>query len=306
MNVPIGSPSTSSDAMRCALEGRRFDSASNIAVCEQGRLVGIVSLEALLSAAPEEPLSAIMDAAPPAVGPGVDQEVAAWQGVNRGEISLAVVDASQRFLGFIPPQRLLRILLEEHDEDVARIGGFLRASSRTVHALEEPVLQRFWHRAPWLLAGLTGMTLSAHVVAGYETQLRQHVVVAFFLPGVVYLADAVGTQTETLFVRGLSVAVPMERVIWRELATGWLVALTLALVFFPIALFWWGRADVAAAVSLALLASCSIASAVAMACPWLLDRVGLDPALGSGPIATVIQDLLSIAVYFTIVMQLVA
>jgi magnesium transporter len=150
------------------------------------------------------------------------------------------------------------------------------------------------------------MTLSAHLVAAYESELRRHVVLAFFVPGVVYLADAVGTQTETLFVRGLSVAVPMERVIWRELATGWLVALALSLVFFPIALWWWSRADVAAAVSLALLVSCSIASAVAMACPWLLNRFNLDPALGSGPLATVIQDLLSIAVYFAIVMRLVA
>jgi magnesium transporter len=243
---------------------------------------------------------------PPTVGPGADQEVAAWQAVNRDETALAVVDASRRFLGFIPPQRLLRILLQEHDEDVARIGGFLAASSRAQHALEEPVLQRFWHRVPWLLAGLIGMTLSAHVVAAYESELRRHVVLAFFVPGVVYLADAVGTQTETLFVRGLSVAVPMERVIWWELATGWLVALALSLVFFPIALWWWSRADVAAAVSLALLVSCSIASAVAMACPWLLNRLNLDPALGSGPLATVIQDLLSIAAYFAIVMRLVA
>jgi magnesium transporter len=107
-------------------------------------------------------------------------------------------------------------------------------------------------------------------------------------------------------VRSLSVAAPMKGMIWRELATGWLVAVTLAAAFFPVALWWWGRTDVAIAVSLALLASCSIASAVAMACPWLLNRFDLDPALGSGPIATAIQDLLSIAVYFTIVMRVVA
>jgi magnesium transporter len=65
MNVPIGSPFTSSGATRRALEWRRFDSAAAIAVCEHDRLVGIVSLEALLSAPAEKPLSAIMDAAPP-------------------------------------------------------------------------------------------------------------------------------------------------------------------------------------------------------------------------------------------------
>jgi magnesium transporter len=205
----------------------------------------------------------------------------------------------------IPPQRLLGILLQEHDEDVARIGGFLAASSRALRGFQEPVLRRFWHRVPWLLAGVAGMGASAQMVAAFEAQLRQHVILAFFVPGVVYLADAVGTQTETLFVRSLSVAAPMKRMIWRELATGWLVATTLAAIFFPFALWGWERTDVAVAVSLALLVSCSIASAVAMACPWLLNRLQLDPALGSGPIATVIQDLLSIAVYFAIVMRVV-
>jgi magnesium transporter len=57
---------------------------------------------------------------------------------------------------------------------------------------------------------------------------------------------------------------------------------------------------VALAVSLALVASCSIATVVAMLLPWLFQRLRLDPAFGSGPLATVIQDLLSIAVYFAI------
>ena len=151
-----------------------------------------------------------------------------------------------------------------------------------------------------------GMALSAHMVSAYQAELERHVVVAFFVPGVVYLADAVGTQTETLFVRGLSVGVSMRRVIWRELVTGWLVALALAVAFFPLTLWWWQRADVAAAVSLSVLAACSIASAVAMVFPWILDRAGADPALGSGPLATVTQDLLSIATYLTIATRVIA
>jgi magnesium transporter len=54
------------------------------------------------------------------------------------------------------------------------------------------------------------------------------------------------------------------------------------------------------AVALAILAACATASAVALALPWLLNRIGLDPAFGSGPLATVIQDLLSVIIYLTI------
>ncbi|MGH3465735.1 MAG: magnesium transporter, partial [Kribbellaceae bacterium] len=67
----------------------------------------------------------------------------------------------------------------------------------------------------------------------------------------------------------------------------------------------WGAADVAAAVALAVFAASSIATVVAMALPWLIGRLGRDPAFGSGPLATVVQDLLSIVVYFASVAVLV-
>ena len=74
---------------------------------------------------------------------------------------------------------------------------------------------------------------------------------------------------------------------------------------YPILLLRWGREDVALGVSLSLLAACSTATFAAMGLPWLLDRLGVDPAFGSGPLATVIQDLLSIAIYFGIASALI-
>jgi magnesium transporter len=233
-NIPVSTPDAHAGSVRRTLSMKRFDSAASIAVCEGDRLVGLVRLEDLLAATDDLPLSALMDADPPIVVPGVDQEVAAWRAVTRGESALAVVDEHRRFLGLVPPQRLLAILLHEHDEDVARLGGFLRSTFQARHALEEPVWRRFGYRVPWLLLGLIGMLLSAQLVGAFELALRRDVVVAFFVPGVVYLADAVGTQTETLFVRGLSVGVPMRLVVLRELITGWLVGLAMATAVFPI------------------------------------------------------------------------
>jgi magnesium transporter len=94
-------------------------------------------------------------------------------------------------------------------------------------------------------------------------------------------------------------------VVRRELLTGLLVGIALALAFFPIAVWRWGAADIALAVALALLAACATATVVAMTLPWALYRLGRDPAFGSGPLATVIQDLLSILIYFTIAVALV-
>jgi magnesium transporter len=123
---------------------------------------------------------------------------------------------------------------------------------------------------------------------------------AFFIPGIVYLADAVGTQTEALVIRGLSVGVGIGHVVRREIYTGLFVGITLALVFLPLSWWRWGEGALATAVALSIFVACATASFVALSLPWLLNRLGIDPAFGSGPLATVIQDLLSVIIYLAI------
>ena len=303
--VPVASPQMTARELRQSLEGVHFESATHIGVCSDGKLVGVLRVEELFSALPEAVVGEIMDADPPVVAPGVDQEKAAWKAVQHGESALAVVNGEGRFIGFLTPDRLHAVLLQEHDEDLARLGGFLHDSSMARTASEEPVVKRFWHRVPWLLVGLVGALLAADIVGAYEQQLQANVMLAFFIPGIVYLADAVGTQTEALVIRGLSVGVSIGGVVRREVYTGLLVGVTLAAVFFPIGLWRWGDARMVAAVALAILAACATASAVALTLPWLLNRIGLDPAFGSGPLATVIQDLLSVIIYLVIATALV-
>jgi magnesium transporter len=303
--VPRVAPVDTAGAVREALVGRRFDAVAEIVVCEGERLVGLVNIEDVLAAPAGALLSDLMDAKPPVVSPGVDQEVAAWTAVRHGESSLAVVDERGRFLGLIPPRRLLEVLLSEHEEDMARVVGVLVTGTEARLAAEEAVMRRLWHRIPWLLIGLVGAILSADLVSLFHAQLEKHVILAFFVPGIVYLADAVGTQTETLVIRGLSVGIPIARTVRRELITGALIGLALAAISLPVIWVHWGRQDVALTVAIALVGACSTATLVAMALPWLLARLGLDPAFGSGPVATVVQDLLSVAVYFSIAVVLV-
>jgi magnesium transporter len=218
---------------------------------------------------------------------------------------VAVTDDEGRFLGLVPPGRLLPVLLHEHEEDLARLGGVLLRQTAARSAAEEAVSRRLWHRLPWLLIGLLGAMAAAGIVASFEQELENEVLLAFFVPAVVYMADAVGTQTETLLIRGLSVGVPIRRVLRVEVVTGLLIGIMVAAVFFGFALAVWGQADVALSVALALFASASAATVIAMTLPYVLNRFGLDPAFGSGPLATVVQDLFSIVVYFTIAVALV-
>jgi magnesium transporter len=303
--VPVASPADTVAVLRGVLAGERYDCASHIAVCSAGTLVGVLPIEDLLAAPPDALVGDVMDREPPVVAPHVDREVAAWRAVQHGESALAVVDEQRRFVGLIPPHRLLSTLLWEHDEDMARLGGYLHDTESARTASQEPVVRRFWHRVPWLLIGLAGAFLASLIVGSFESQLEANVTIAFFVPAIVYLADAVGTQTEALAIRGLSVGVGIRQVVWREAITGVLVGLTLAAAFFPFAAIVWDNRDVALAVSISLFAACSVATVVAMALPWVLHRLGLDPAYGSGPLATVTQDVLSIVIYFAVATALV-
>lgn len=253
-----------------------------------------------MAAPADATLGQLMDSDTPAVAPGVDQEVAAWHAVRKGLSALAVVDADSRFVGLIPPGRLLTVLLTEHEEDLTRLGGFVKQAAQARTSSIEPVERRFRHRMPWLLVGLGGALLAAEFVGWFEEHIQRQVMLAFFIPSIVYLADAVGTQTETVVVRGLSVGVAMRRMLRRELLVGLAIGLVLALLAGPLVWWRWGDADVALSVGLAMFAACSTATVIAMTLPWLLNSFGFDPAFGSGPLATVIQDLLSILLYFAI------
>jgi magnesium transporter len=299
-NVPMASKDMRAGEVRSMLAGHYYDCAAHVVVCEGDRFVGIATIEEILSASADATIASIMDTDPPVVAPGIDQEVAAWRAVRHGESALAVVDEMGRFVGVIPPHRLVAVVLSEHEEDLTRLGGFLKGASTARMTSEEPVRLRFWHRLPWLLMGVGGALFAADLIGRYEDLLRINVVLAFFLPGIVYLADAVGTQTETVIVRGLSLGVRMRQMVGRELVSGVVIGLALAAIAAPFIWWHWKDADLALSVGVSVFAAASTSTLAAMLLPWALDRLTLDPAFGSGPLATVIQDLLSIYIYLLV------
>lgn len=304
-NIPIAAPGGTVDELFTGLRVREFDSAAVVAVCEDGRLLGLLTVERLLAAPRGARVAEVMDRHPPVVAPGTDQERAAWEAVRHGEPGLAVVGPGGLFVGVIPPHRLLSVLLEEHEQDMARLGGFLASSASARNASTEGVSRRLWHRLPWLLLGLAGALFAALIVGAFERQMERQVLIAFFVPGVVYLADAIGTQTEALIIRGLSVGVDISRVALREIVTGVMLGLLLAVLALPLVALIWNNTEVALAVSVALFAAASVSTFVAMALPWLFHRLDKDPAFGSGPLATVVQDLLSVSIYFVVATAIV-
>ena len=299
--VPLGTRRDSAGSTLEALKRHELEEVRTVVVLEHQRPVGLVSIEDLLLAGPEATLGSLMSADFPSVTFDTDQEVAAHALIESSERCLVVTGPGGGFAGLVFAEQMLPVLLAEHEEDMARLGGYLAGSREAVSAADEPVFRRLWHRVPWLIVGLFGAMLSALLMGAFEKELEANVLLALFVPAIVYMSGAVGSQTQTVLIRAFAVGVRTRDVFWREAVTGVMVGVLIGSVFFVFALIGWGDEGVALAVALALVVSGLASTIIAMALPSLFRGLGLDPAFGSGPLATLLQDLLSILVYFGVV-----
>ncbi|MBL8385771.1 MAG: magnesium transporter [Burkholderiales bacterium] len=301
--VPRLPMTATAGAGRALFAGRRFDCAEIVCLLDdEDRLQGVVPVTELIGLPDQTPLATVMHGRWPRVHPDVDQERVASLALHHAMSAIAVVDRSGRLLGVVPGAALMRILRREHVEDLHRFAGIGRETLRAREAIEEPPLRRARDRLPWLIVGLAGSMLATWVMSRFEAALAHTVALAFFVPGIVYLADAIGTQTEAIAVRGLSLShAGVGQLIGGELRTGLIIGLTLGAITLPAVWLVFGDWRLAAAVAGSLVCAGGIATTIGLALPWLLGRIGADPAYGSGPLATIIQDVLSILIYFATV-----
>lgn len=305
--VPTAHASETVREVLARLPGGAYDYAGSVYVLgDDGQLLGMAHMARLLAASPGQ---TILDAARtdfPAVLPDTDQEAVASLAIVHGLTAVPVIDAAGRLVAVVPPDALFQVLRHEHVEDLHRLAGIRRETSRARDAIEAPPMRRTRDRLPWLLVGLVGSMLATLVMSWFEAALQSKLAIAFFVPAIVYLADAIGTQTEAIAVRGLSLSnAPIRNLIGGELRTGLLIGLALGALTLPFTWLMFGDVKLAFAVALSLVVAGSAATTIGLGFPWLLARLGKDPAFGSGPIATIIQDVLSLLIYFSIATLLV-
>ena len=281
----------------------RSDHADVLCVAdEQGRMLGIVPLGELLLLPDDCQLGTAAHRQMSAVHPADRQEHVASLALHHRLSAVPVTDEQGKLLGIVGAAALLHILRREHVEDLHRLAGIAQETELARHAIEAPPLRRARHRLPWLVVGLLGSMAATFIVVQFEAELARKPQIAFFVPGLVYLADAIGTRSEAVAVRGLSLSrVGVGQLLGSELRTGMLIGLVLALIAFPFIWLAFGELRLAFAVVLALAGACAVATVLGLLLPWALCRLGSDPAYGSGPLATIVQDVLSLLIYFACV-----
>lgn len=164
------------------------------------------------------------------------------------------------------------------------------------------VLLRF--RMPWLVVGLFGGFAAAFLLGRFEAVLTKNVELAFFLPFIVYLSDAVGTQTEVIYVRnvkaGKSAVKKFHRYLIKEAALGLIFGLLFGVATFILAYLWMQDTALSLTIGLSMGISVAMSPLVALIIARIFQIEHQDPAAGAGPFKTILQDVVSILIYFSI------
>lgn len=165
----------------------------------------------------------------------------------------------------------------------------------------EPVTHLVKNRLPWLILGLIWGLVTSVVVSHFERILESDIRLSFFIPVIVYMSDAVGTQTETIYVRHLEKkTIDFWKYFLKEISLGLALGVIFGLATGLFAFLWLWSSTIALTIGLAMLVNVALAPLLAIIFPVILYRDHLDPALWAGPLWTVAQDFVSLMVYFVV------
>jgi len=264
-------------------------------------LIGVVSIKELFSLPKNQLIGEIMNKSTLFVHPNSHQEMAAMLAIKYNIKSVPVVDKEKKLLGVVPSDVILNILHEEHIEDALMAGGFTGVKGIAKDLITVSNRIYFKKRLPWLIFGLAGGLLAAFIVGFFEDTLEELLALAAFVPAIVYMADAVGVQTQTIFIRSLAIepSFDFKKYAIREILVGISLSAVLGIIISIISFIWWEPAILGVILGFSFFITIILAVLIALFLPWLFLKLKIDPAIASGPFATIIRDLASVFIYLS-------
>ena len=245
---------------------------------ESGKLIGIASIKEIFRQSPEIKISQVMKKKIISVQPELDQEKVAYLALKNNIKAIPVVDKDNHLLGIVSSDRILSILNKEATEDIYHMAGIFRPEFRIGNILEIPVFKSLKSRIPWLLVGLVGGIIAAWIIGFFEAYLKENLILALFIPIIIYMANAVGMQTQTLFIRDLTIQhdILFKKYFLRQLIICFLISIVLSLGFFLIVLFGWASAYLGLVLAISMLVTI-IAAVFFLPYSFLFYYINLNP-----------------------------
>jgi len=274
----------------------------------EGHLKGVMSLRELLAAPEGGKVADIAWEEVVSVPTSADRELVARLTREYDLVAIPVVDDADRIQGVVTVDDVIDALVEEHSEDTQKFGG--------MEAIDAPYTQTGFFtmigkRAPWLTVLFLSEMLTAGAMQHFNGELNRAAVLVLFIPLIMSSGGNSGSQATSLIIRAMALGELQLRDWWRvalrELPSGLLLGLILGLIGVTRILAWqrlglWDYGAhyrlVALTVGAALLGVVTFGSLAGSMLPFLLRRLGFDPASASAPFVATLVDVTGLSIYF--------
>lgn len=277
-----------------------------------GKLLGAVSLRDLVVAEPNQPVADAMRRNPVSVNVTDDRVEAARKIGKYNLLAVPVLDADGRVVGFVTVDDVIDVMIEEQTEDVLRMGAVEPG------ALDEPYMQTplprmVRKRATWLVILFLGEMLTATAMGFFEKEIEKATVLALFIPLIISSGGNSGSQATSLVIRALALQEVRLRDWWkvvrREVVSGLALGAILGVIGLLRITVWstiwptmytehWFLVGVAVGLSLVGIVLWGTLSGSML--PFILKRLGMDPATSSAPFVATLVDVTGLVIYFSV------
>jgi magnesium transporter len=272
------------------------------------RLLGVVSFRQLFTAPPHTRVRDVMHVNPISIPEKMDQEAVSHLFAQNHMVALPVVDGEGRMKGIVTVDDVVDVVREEATEDMQKLGG--------VAALDAPYLQiamplMIRKRVGWLSALFLGEMLTASAMGYFEKEIARAVVLALFIPLIISSGGNSGSQATTLVIRAMALGQVRLRDWWRVVRREFIAGIGLGCVLASIGflrIVVWERifhtygdhyVAVAATVASSLAGVVLWGTIAGSMLPFILRRLGFDPASASAPFVATLVDVSGLVIYFT-------
>jgi len=278
-------------------------------VDDQGALIDDIRIRELLLAPLDSRMAELMDRRFVALKASDDQEAAASVFRQYDRTALPVTDTAGVLIGIVTIDDVLDVVEEKATREIQRIGGS--------EALDEPYMRisfgrMIQKRAGWLMALFLGEMLTATAMGAFEDEISKAVVLALFVPLIISSGGNSGSQAATLVIRALALGevgiADWWRVMRRELMSDLVLGVILGSIGFLRISVWSAFSDVygphwllvAVTVSVALVGVVLWGTLSGSLLPFVLKRLGFDPAASSAPFVATLVDVTGLVIYFSV------
>ncbi len=279
-------------------------------------LIDDLRLTQLILADPEDTIESLMDHNFEALMAFEDQEEAVKMFAKYDRAALPVVDTDGILVGIVTVDDVIDVAEEEATEDMQKMAGM---DALDDYYSQTSVVSLVKKRIGWLIVLFVGQILTALTMSGYEEVLQKIVLLSYFVPLLIASGGNSGSQAATLIIRALATddikSDGWKKVLGREFSSGLLLGSLLGILGFA-TLISWGLIDgdplntelflKASVVASSLLFIVLFGNVIGAMLPFILSKVGLDPAVSSAPFVATLVDVSGIIIYFSIAVFLLS